>query len=168
MLQRTSEKTPAVLAHTHVSYSTSPPTTTEATKQPQPPHTTTFFYSYEGNKLHRVNLLTGEQTKHEVPHYLFKFGCRWSELLGGSLLITGGGGYHGMRDVMKIDTLREYAASSRPPMHTARESHAAGYHFQYVYVLGGYDDKLLSECERYSCERVDGKCCLLCLYLALV
>jgi hypothetical protein len=50
MLQATSEKTPAVLAHTLVSYSTSHPTTTEETKQPQPPkpqHTPTFFYPFE-------------------------------------------------------------------------------------------------------------------------
>jgi hypothetical protein len=33
-------------------------------------------------------------------------------------------------------------------MHTARYHHAAVYHSQYVYVLGGY---ILSECERYSC-----------------
>jgi hypothetical protein len=36
-------------------------------------------------------------------------------------------------------------------MHTARHSHAAVYHSQYVYVLGGYDDRDLSECERYVC-----------------
>jgi hypothetical protein len=114
--------------------------------QTQPQHSPTFFYSceYDTNKLHRVNLLTGEQSKHEVPHYQFKGGCCWSELPEGSLLITGGG-----RDVVKIDTLREYAASSQPPMHTARFYHAAVYHSQYVYVLGGY--RYLSECERYSC-----------------
>jgi hypothetical protein len=47
-----------------------------------------------------------------------------------------------------IDTLREYAASSQPPMHTARSALAAVYHSQYLYVLGR------SECERYSCPEI--------------
>jgi hypothetical protein len=51
---------------------------------------------------------------------------------------------------VKIDTLREYALSSQPPMHTARINHAAVYHSQYLYVLGGYKGRELSECERYS------------------
>jgi hypothetical protein len=52
---------------------------------------------------------------------------------------------------VKIDTLREYAASFQPPMHTARSEHAAVYHSQYVYVLGGYNGRFLGECERYVC-----------------
>jgi hypothetical protein len=65
---------------------------------------------------------------------------------GGSLLITGGRGP--VRDAVKIDTLREYAASSRPLMHAARCDHAAVYHSQYVYVLRGWWRR---ECERYVC-----------------
>jgi hypothetical protein len=116
--------------------------------QTQPQHTPTFFYSCitSTNQLTRVNLLTGEQSKQEFRHYLFKTGCRWSELPGACLLITGGDARTiSVRDVVKIDTLREYAVSSQPPMHTARQHHAAVYHSQYVYVLG------MSECERYVC-----------------
>jgi hypothetical protein len=138
----------AVLPYTLDCRTYSPPTTTEETKHPQPtkPHHT-FLYSCQknANQLHRVNLFTGEKTSHEVPHYQFKYGCCWIEVPGGSLLITGGGSYPGLREVVKIDTLREYAVSSQPPMHTARYSHAAVYHSQSVYVLGR------SECERYSC-----------------
>jgi hypothetical protein len=79
-----------------------------------------------------------------MPHYQFRKFCRWSELPGGSLLITGGS-YPAVREVVKIDTLREYAVCSQPPMHTARSHHAAVYHSQYLYVLGFW------ECERYSC-----------------
>jgi hypothetical protein len=134
--------------------SRSPPPTTEETKQPiitKPQHTPTFFYRCQknSNKLHRVNLLTGEQSCHEMPAYRFNYGCRWSELPRGSLLITGGG--EGVREVDKIDTLRECAASHQPPMHTARSMHAALYHSQYVYVLAGYIGRHLSECKRYSC-----------------
>jgi hypothetical protein len=50
-----------------------------------------------------------------------------------------------VRVVVKIDTLREYAASSQPPMNTTRRHHTAVYHSQHVYVLGR------SECERYVC-----------------
>jgi hypothetical protein len=126
---------------------------TEETKQSQPTKTTTptFFYCcrVNTNKLHRVNLVTGEQSWHKVPSYQFSYGCRWSELPGGSLLITGG--VPDLREVVKIDTLREYVFSSQPPMHTGRRDHAAVYHSQYLYVLGGFNDRRLSECERYSC-----------------
>jgi hypothetical protein len=124
------------------------PTTTEETKR-LPQHTPTFLYSCRYNQLHRVNLLTIARSCHEVPHYQFKEGCRWSELPGGSLLITGGR-YDSLREVVKIDTLREFAVSSQPPMHTARWDHAAVYHSQYVYVLAGYNSRDLSECERYA------------------
>jgi hypothetical protein len=140
-------------------YSRSPPKTTEETKQclggsktlPKPQDIPSFFYCCQHftNKLHRVNLLTGEQSCHEVPNYQFRYGCCWSELPGGCLLITGGGYSSAVRDVVKIDTLREYAASSQPPMHSARCNHAAVYHSQYLYVLGGHMS--LRECERYSC-----------------
>jgi hypothetical protein len=69
-------------------------------------------------------------------------------LPGGSLLITGG--YDGSRDVVRVD-VGTFAVSPQPSMHTARQSHAAVYHSQYVYVLGGYSD--LRECERYVCAR---------------
>jgi hypothetical protein len=135
--------------------SRSPPTTTEETEQSQPTkpqHTSPFFYccKYDTNQLHRVNLLTGEQSYHEVPHCQFKWDCLWSELPGGSLLITSG--FPAEREVVKNDTLREYAVSSLPPMHTPRWNPAAVYHSQFLYVLGGYNHpRFLSECERYSC-----------------
>jgi hypothetical protein len=92
-----------------------------------------------------------ENCHHKVPSYQFKISCRWSELPGGSLLITGGGD-DAVRKVVRIDTLREYAVSSQPPMHTPRHNHAAVYHSQYLYVLGGYNEgRYLSECERYLC-----------------
>jgi hypothetical protein len=121
-----------------------------AKKRPEPQHTPTFFYSCEfyTNKLRRVNLLTKKQSCRKVPGYRFRSGRCWSKLPGGSLLLTGG---CYSREVVKIDTLREYAVSCLPPMHTARESHAAVYHSQYLYVLGGSDSRSLRECERYSC-----------------
>jgi hypothetical protein len=139
-------------------YHRTPPT--EEAKQPpqptqtQPQHTPTFFYSYQydTNQLHKVNLLTGEQSEHDVPHDQFKDGCCWSELPGGNLLITGGlFGRDTVRDVVKIDTLREYADSSQPPMHAARAHHAAVYYSLYVYVLGGRGHRTESKCERYAC-----------------
>jgi hypothetical protein len=53
----------------------------------------TFIYSYNygTNQLHRTNLVTGEHSSHRVPSCTFKYGCCWSEVPGGSLLITGGG-----------------------------------------------------------------------------
>jgi hypothetical protein len=125
-------------------YSRSPPKPRPTKTLPKPQPTPIFFYccQYNTNKLHRRILLTGEKSSHEFPHYQFNWGCRWSELAGGSLLFTGG---NYSREVVKIDALREYAVCSQPPMHTARSCHAAVCHAQYVYVLG------MRECERYSC-----------------
>jgi hypothetical protein len=134
-------------------YTNSPPTMTEETKQSQPTKMTTPTFLYcckmETNQVHRVNLLTGGQSYHKVPNYQFKSGCRWSELPGGSLLITGG--QPRVREVVKIDTHREYALSSQPSMHNPRCYHAVVFHSQYLYVLGGFNGRALSECERYSC-----------------
>jgi hypothetical protein len=131
---------------TTTEYSTEPykPQPTETLPEPQHSHTSTILYSCQQDtpKLHRVNLLTGEQSCHKVPNYLFNPGCRGSVLPGGSLLITGG---YDSREVVKIDTLRECAVSSQPPMHTPRASHVAMYHSQYLYVLGP------KECERFVC-----------------
>jgi hypothetical protein len=50
-----------------------------------------FIYSYDTDQLHRTSLVTGEHSSHQVPSYRFKEGCCWSEVPGGSLLITSGG-----------------------------------------------------------------------------
>jgi hypothetical protein len=114
---------------------------TRSTLRPQ------FIYCCNSDQLLRANLLTGEQSCYRIRGYQFKLYCRWSELPGGSLLITGAGD-PAVREVVKIDTLRECAVSSQPPMHTARRCHATVYHSQYLYVLGGYR---LNKCERYVC-----------------
>jgi hypothetical protein len=104
------------------------------------PHTLpTFIFSYKNNtnKLHRTSLVTGEQSTHRVPSYRFKASCCWSEVPGGSLLITGGG-IPTVREVVRIDTRREFAVSRCPPMLTSRAQHAAVYYAQYLYVLGGF------------------------------
>jgi hypothetical protein len=70
---------------------------------------------------------------------------------GGSLLITGGGD-RAVSDVVSIDTRREFAVADCPPMLTARGDHAAVYHTQHLYILGGFNaGRALSECERYVC-----------------
>jgi hypothetical protein len=83
-----------------------------------------FIYSYEGetDQLHRTSLVTGEHSSHRVPSYKFKNCCCWSEVPGGSLLITGGERYAtGDRDVVRIDTRREFAVSGHPHMLTPEE-----------------------------------------------
>jgi hypothetical protein len=111
-----------------------------------------FIYSYRFNTslLYRTSLVTGEHSSHRVPSYKFKYGCCWSEVPGGSLLITGGG-YPPVREVVRIDTRREFAVSHCPPMFTPRYLHAAVYHTPHLYILGGSNDSYLSECERYVC-----------------
>jgi hypothetical protein len=69
---------------------------------------------------------------------------------GGSLLITGGG-TPAVREVVRIDTRREFAVSDCPPMLTTRRRHAAVYHTPHLYILGGEIGHALSECERYVC-----------------
>jgi hypothetical protein len=109
-----------------------------------------FIYSYNTEQLHRTNLVTGERSSHRVPSYTFKAGCCWSEVPGGSLLITGGG-HPVVREVVRIDTRREFAVAQCPPMLTPRRGHAAVYHAQQLYLLGGFDGSYLKKCERYVC-----------------
>jgi hypothetical protein len=113
----------------------------------------TFIYSYmpHTDQLHRTSLVTGEHSSHRVPSYRFKAGCFWSEVPGGSLLITGGGYPNGVREVVMIDTRREFAVAHCAPMLTPRMGHAAVYHNPHLYILGGQSGNYLSECERYVC-----------------
>jgi hypothetical protein len=100
----------------------------------------TFIYSYkrDTDQLHRTSLVTGEQSSHRVPSFTFKHSCCWSEVPGGSLLITGGGS-PAVKEVVKIDTRREFAVSEQPSMRTPRSEHATVYHTQHLYVLGGWN-----------------------------
>jgi hypothetical protein len=115
----------------------------------------TFIYSYkyDTDQLHRTNLVTGEHSSLRVPSYTFKYCCYWSEVPGGSLLITGGldEDESAVREVVRIDTRREFAVSHWPTMLTPRGQHTAVYHTPHFYILGGWDDRDLSECERYVC-----------------
>jgi hypothetical protein len=86
-----------------------------------------------------------------MPSYRFKYCCCWSEVPGGSLLITGGGIPY-VREVVRIDTHREFAVAHCAPMLTPRSTHAAVYHTPHLYILGGVNEGSLSECERYVCE----------------
>jgi hypothetical protein len=113
----------------------------------------TFIYSCKQNtdQLHRTNLVTGVHSVYRLPSYTFKEVCFCSEVPRGSLLITGGG-YPAVREVVRIDTRREFAVSLCPPMLTPRKGHAAVYHTPHLYILGGFDNRgYLSECERYVC-----------------
>jgi hypothetical protein len=116
----------------------------------------TFIYSYTPytDQLLRTSLVTREHSSHRVPSYTFNRGCCWSEVPGGSLLITGGRNedYSVVREVVRIDTPREFAVAHCPPMLTPRLAHAAVYHTPHLYILGGLGDSYLSECERYVCE----------------
>jgi hypothetical protein len=124
----------------------------------------TFIYSYmyDTDQLHRTSLVTGEHSSLQVPSHEFKDCCYWSEVPGGSLLITGGG-YPAEREVVRIDTRREFAVTHCAPMLSPRRAHAAVYHTPHLYILGGSngsnlsifgrsdDSRDMSECERYVC-----------------
>jgi hypothetical protein len=110
----------------------------------------TFIYSYkcDTGQLHRTNLVTGEHSSHSVPSHKFIWGCCWHEVPGGNLLLTGGG-WPSVREVMRIDARREFAVVQHPPMLTPRCLHAGVSHNQHLYLLGGLNDRHLSECERF-------------------
>jgi hypothetical protein len=115
----------------------------------------TFIYSCKQftNQLLRTNIVTGEHSSLQVTSDPFNVGCCWSEVPGGSLLITGGRNeeYSAVREVVRIDTRREFAVAHCPPMLTPRVAHAAVYHTPHLYILGGWNNGDLSECERYVC-----------------
>jgi hypothetical protein len=109
----------------------------------------TFIYSYWSgtDQLYRTSLVTGEHSRHRVSSYTFKSYCCWSEMPGGSLLITGG---DCSKEVVRIDVVT-FEVSRLRDMLTPRKGHAAVYHTQHLYVLGGCNRSYLSECERYVC-----------------
>jgi hypothetical protein len=109
-----------------------------------------FIYSYnrDTDQLHRTSLVTGEQATYHVPTHQFKQGSCWSEVPSGGLIITGGGRVV-VNEVVGIDTRREFAVVQLAPMLTPRIAHAAVPHTQHLYVLGGWNNRILSECERY-------------------
>jgi hypothetical protein len=112
----------------------------------------TFIYSYtrETDQLYRTSLVTREHSSHRVPSYTFKYCCCWSEVPAAKLLITGGG-FPPLREVVRIDTRREFAVSDCAPMLTPRTCHALVYHTPHLNILGGCRLLNLSECERYVC-----------------
>jgi hypothetical protein len=122
-------------------------------------------YKNNSNHMHGASLVTGEQSSHRVPSYTFEYGCYWSEVPGGSLLITGGG-YAAVREVVRIGTRREFAVAHCPPMLTLRSGHTAVYYTQHLYVLGGLNGRYLSV-RGTSVKRTDGKLCLHSLELAV-
>jgi hypothetical protein len=110
-----------------------------------------FIYSYDSDtdQLYRTNLINGDKSNLRVPSYTFKTGCCWSEVPAGDLLITGGRNTNSrsVREVVRIDTRREFAVSHCPPMLTPRFCHAAVYHTPHFYTLGGWEDsRCSSEC----------------------
>jgi hypothetical protein len=115
------------------------------------------IYSYNrwGDLLYWTNLVTGEQSSHQMPSYTFEMGCCWSEVPEGRLLITGGGYPSANRKVVKIH-VGTFEVSHQQNMPTPRRCHAAVYHTQrhdqHLYVLGGnYRHNDMRECERYVC-----------------
>jgi hypothetical protein len=111
----------------------------------------TYIYSFDKYQLFRTNLVTGEQSSHNVPSYTFKRFFSWSEVPEGNLVITGGMDEDGstVRDVVSID-VENFEFSALEGMLTPRRDHAALTHTQHVYVLGGHNGRrYLSECERY-------------------
>jgi hypothetical protein len=109
-----------------------------------------FIFSYKERdaQLYRTNLVTGEQSWHQIPSYQFKEGCCCNAVPGGRLLITGGG-YPVVKEVEGID-VRTFEVFHLTNMPTARRWHAALHHAQHLYVLGGDDGtSSLKACERY-------------------
>lgn len=113
-----------------------------------------FIYSRrtDSNLLYRTKLSTGDEWSLGLCAYRFKVGCCWSQLPMGLLYITGGELTYDVHtsEVVRIDSTRDYALTTTLPMATARSYHAAEYHADYLYVIGGYSE---DRCERYSVMR---------------
>jgi hypothetical protein len=117
-----------------------------------------FIYSIGiyTDQMHRTDLVTGEQSSHRVPSYMFKLGCCLNEVPGGSLIVTGGKNQDDreVREVVSID-VGTFEVSPQPHMLTPRALHAAVYHSQHLYLIGGANgDRCLNECERYVCAEL--------------
>jgi hypothetical protein len=112
--------------------------------------TSIYSYKHSTDQLYETSLVTGETVCHRIPSYTFKRFCCWTELPGESLFITGGEEPVTTK-VVRIDT-RTLAVSKQPRMLNPRRCHAAVYHAQHLYVLGGStESKCLKRCERFVC-----------------
>jgi hypothetical protein len=117
------------------------------TEPVEEPH---FIYSYReySSALYSTDLHTGKTYHYRIPSYQFKRACSWCELPQGYLWLIGG--FPPTDEVKTIDTTREFAVCDRTPLLTARCSQTAVYHAPYLYVLGGYNQHVLDEVERYA------------------
>jgi hypothetical protein len=121
-----------------------------STRDEVAPPASIYSYKNSTDQLYETSLAGGETVCHRIPGFIFKKYCCWTELPGESLFVTGGEEPVSAK-VMRIDT-KTFAVSKQPRMLTARSGHAAVYHAQYLYVLGGStDSKCLKRCERFVC-----------------
>jgi hypothetical protein len=102
-----------------------------------------LIYSLTDDSIYITKLRTGELSRVQVVSTRFCIECIWTELPDGTLLVTG---LDRQRTVCIVDTVREYAVTTKAPMIHARSLHTSVYYDQHVYVIGCAKD-----CERYAC-----------------
>jgi hypothetical protein len=108
-----------------------------------------FIYSYQhsSSNLHKTNLSTGKKSSTAMTHK-FKKESSLCESPEGNLFITGGDFPTPTSEVVCIDP--NTAVTLKPPMTTARRAHGSVFYGGFLYVIGGYNDEFLAECERYD------------------
>jgi hypothetical protein len=108
-----------------------------------------FIYNFEEHRsiLHKTNLSTGQESSTALTH-TFISESSLCESPDGNLFFTGGG-YGASSKVVCIDPITN-AVTPKPPMMTARYGHGSVFDGGFLYVIGGYNDTRLAECERYD------------------
>jgi hypothetical protein len=112
-----------------------------------------FIFSYHmySNKLFKTNLTTQTEVTH---NYLYSNrNIHLCEISGGNLLLM----LEREKEVVSIDSLREFAVSHLPPMLFARTDLCSVYYARHLYLLGGFEGSVwerseVSICERYVCD----------------
>lgn len=112
----------------------------------------TFSYKASTKELHMAKISTGEQSCIMLCSFSFMWGSVWCLMPGGALCVTGG--YvrgKSVKDVVRIDSVKDFAVTQMAPMISRRSAHGSVAYQEYLYVVGGDKGKKYSkECERYS------------------
>lgn len=111
------------------------------------------IYSYENaKKLHITKLSSGQKRTLTVPLANFKEFSSWCDLPSGALYFTGGNRPL-TNSVTCLQPYKEFSVTKQASMIKERYAHSSIYFQGYIYVISGYSEVSIKECERYSLDQ---------------
>lgn len=133
----------------------------EASEETLPRYSANFFSFVEATGYsYFVHLPSGESTfKHDYKK-VYPFGIAISEVRSGIFMFTGGWQEINLERVFFAKNsvyyhCKEMISMEKPPMLRPRCMHYTIYFENFIYVIGGFDGKPMTGCERYDWSKED-------------